>query len=153
VFLRLGSPWSGARQRSHRYTHMRLLQGKSYLLASCLLALGVPVFGGPAQVVLKVQCRASANSMALRVTLQNGSSTDTAIVLGTSIGNGRIYAADSLVLDVRHGQDGPIEKYRPGGGAPAIAGRIDPWIVPCLRDPSSRSQYQSPTFSPQRAMH
>ena len=82
------------------------------------------------QVELKVRCQLSAGSPALRITLLNGSTTDTAIVLGTSIGNGRWYVADSVVVEVRRGQEGRVEEYRPGGGPPAIAGRIDPWIVP-----------------------
>jgi hypothetical protein len=104
--------------------HQRTLR----FLACLLCLIGMPAFGEPQQVELDLQCRASANAVELRITLRNAGPTDTAIVLGTSIGNGQKYVADSLVLDVKRGRDGPVEKFRPDVGN--IAGRVDPWIVP-----------------------
>jgi hypothetical protein len=101
-----------------------------YLFALLALAFGPVAFGEPTQPELKIQCQMSAGSPILRISLLNESTSDTAIVIGMSIGNGRWYVADSVVVEVKRAHDGPVEIFRPGGGPPAIAGRVDPWIVP-----------------------
>jgi len=99
----------------------------SRVLGCLLCAIGVAAFAQPHEVELKLQCRASVSAVELRVTLRNIGGTDTAIVLGTSVGNGQTYVADSLELDVKRDNGGVIEIFRPT--VAHIFGRIDPWIV------------------------
>jgi hypothetical protein len=101
-----------------------------YFLAISALVLAQTAYGKPTPVELKMQCRDTGESTALRITLLNEGSTDASVMLGMSIGNGRWYVATSLVVELRRGLDGPIEHYLPNGGPPSIAGRLDPWIVP-----------------------
>lgn len=101
-----------------------------YVFALLALTLGRQAFAEPPQLELKVQCQASGDYSTLRISLLNGGQADTALVIGTSVGNGRRYVASSVVIEVKRSSDGPVEEYRVGGGLPRIAGRIDPWIVP-----------------------
>jgi hypothetical protein len=100
-----------------------------YVVAIAALIIAQAALGEPTTVELKVQCHHLGESPAFRITLLNDGSTDASVVLGMSIGNGRRYVATSLVVELRRGQDAPIEQYLPGGGPPAVAGRVDPWIV------------------------
>jgi len=109
---------------------LRILQTKSGFLACIALVFGSRAFGGTESVELTLRCRSTVHQKELQVTVQNVSSPDTAIVMGMSIGNGRAYAADNLPLDVRRGSGGLLERYRPAFSHVAIAGRVDPWIVP-----------------------
>ena len=106
---------------------IRLHLATPSLLACLLCAIGAPALSQAHDLELKVQCLRSNDSVELRVTLRNVGSTDTAVVLGTSVGNGQRYVADSLVLEVKRNQDDEAEPFRPSLGA--IFGRIDPWIV------------------------
>jgi hypothetical protein len=101
-----------------------------YVFALLALMFGRQAFAEPMQLELKFQCQVSSDHSALRLSLLNGGQADTALVIGTSIGNGRRYVASSVVIEVKRSSDGPVEEYRVGGGLPRIAGRIDPWIVP-----------------------
>jgi hypothetical protein len=106
---------------------MRLHQNTSLVFASLLFAIAAPALSQAHELELNMQCLRSDDAVALRVTLRNVGSTDTAVVLGTSIGNGQRYVADSLVLEFKRSQGDDAEGFRPTLGA--IAGRVDPWIV------------------------
>jgi hypothetical protein len=106
---------------------MRLHQDIRLVLGSFLFATAAPVVSQGHDLELRMQCLRSADAVALRINLRNVGSTDTAVVLGTSIGNGQRYAADSLVLDFKRSQNDDAEGFRPTLGA--VFGRIDPWIV------------------------
>jgi hypothetical protein len=99
-----------------------------YALAIMLLILGRPALSEPTPIELKVKCHGSGETSAFRITLLNGGPSDVSVVIGMSIGNGRRYVATSVVVEVRSGLDGAVKEYR--ASAPAIAGRVDPWIVP-----------------------
>jgi hypothetical protein len=101
------------------------------LLACFVCVLCVPVRAQTAQIAVEVQCHTSADTVGLRVTLRNVGLTDTAVVLGNSIGNGNRYLADSLALDVKLGESAAVEKFEYfDPSVPGVAGRVDPWIVP-----------------------
>ena len=91
-----------------------------------LCAIGEPAFSEPQELELRSECLASGESVELRITLRNPGSTDTAILLGVSIGSDR-HVAYSFVVDVKSERDDTVESFRPDLGA--IAGRVDPWIL------------------------
>jgi len=83
------------------------------------------------QIALELKCHASPDAVGLRVTLRNVGLTDTAVVLGLSIGNGNRYLANSLALDVKLDENAVVEKFEYSDpSVPGVAGRVDPWIVP-----------------------
>jgi hypothetical protein len=96
----------------------------------CLVAW--PALGQTPQVELALQCRASANGTDLRMALRNTGTIDANLVLGITLANGRHYSAGALFLEVKRRDGDAIESYQysdPDWPA-AIAGRVDPWIVP-----------------------
>jgi hypothetical protein len=109
-------------------SHLGTLQCLAYL--SCLVVL--PAFGQTPQVEMTLQCRSPAKGAELRITLRNTGAKDINLVLGMTLGNGREYFADALFLEVKRRDSDVVESYQyadPGRSA-AIAGRVDPWIVP-----------------------
>ena len=100
--------------------------------AFVVCVLSVPARAEIPRVAVELECHASADAVDLRITLPNVGATDTAVVLGNSIGNGSRYFADSLALDVkRNGSSAPERfQYSDPSGPAAVAGRVDPWIVP-----------------------
>jgi hypothetical protein len=113
---------------SMRTRHQGILQ-----LFACLSCSAVwPAFGQTPQVELTLQCQTSAKATDLRMALRNTGTIDANLVLGITLGNGREYIAETLILEVkrRDGDDVESYQYSDPDRSYAIAGRVDPWIVP-----------------------
>ena len=93
-----------------------------------LLALQV----GATDLSLVVSCGARQNE--IRVAMQNNSDTDTAVVNSGRRGqNGKFYVPYNLTVEIA--RRGRTEKliYQPEWLPGAVAGRIDPWLMPLPR--------------------
>ena len=104
---------------------------RSVIVALSLLAsaVGPPALAQSPAIALALDCSRSGARVDLRMTVRNDNATDSAVVIGTSLGNGRRYLADSFTLDVKRGQ-GTSETYMYfDPSAPIVAGRLDPWIL------------------------
>jgi hypothetical protein len=101
------------------------------LLSACFVCVLCPPVGAESPAIaMELACYASAGAVSLRVTLRNVGRTDTAVVLGKSIGNGNRYLPDSLALEVKVAGDNVERRFEYSDpSVPAVAGRIDPWIV------------------------
>jgi hypothetical protein len=100
----------------------------SALLGFLLCGAGTLSYSESHKIELAVQCQGSSlGATQLRITLRNAGSVGTAIVIGSSIGNGQRYVADFVALDVKRDSNSAVEEFRPDLGR--IAGRVDPWIV------------------------
>ena len=75
---------------------------------------------------LVLKCGEQPNELAL--TIQNSGQTDTAVLLGIALANGRSYLPRELIVDLRRRGSPEVEPlvYR---GPTGIAGRIDHWVV------------------------
>jgi hypothetical protein len=109
------------------------------------LIVGALVHGGPpatqaqspppewavrrsADLTLTLECLDSRN---IRFAISNIGTTDTALVLGLSVGNGRKYIIATLDLSVTTPAGKNTEyQYSPRNYPPAIGGRLDDWIQP-----------------------
>jgi hypothetical protein len=97
--------------------------GVSWLLAFTLLQ-------GPAppqpNLSLVLTCGAQPNDV--RLSIHNSDQTDTAILLGIAVANGRWYVPRELVIELRRIGSTEVEElvYK---GPTSIAGRIDHWVV------------------------
>jgi hypothetical protein len=78
-------------------------------------------------VSLVLHCGGQSGELALSI--HNSGETDTAILLGIALANGRWYFPRELVLEVRRSGNAEVED-RAFFGPRGIAGRIDHWVVP-----------------------
>jgi len=79
----------------------------------------------------------SADAPALRATLRNTGDDDTAVVAGMTLANGKVYLATNFRVHVSRGQGQENEEFRfVNPRYAAIAGRVDPWVVPLPRGSS-----------------
>src|SRR5688572_19115290 len=104
--------------------------GSSAFLAFLLCADAMSATEKTPQVELALQCIAAAKEPDLRITLRNTGTGDANVVFGTTLGNGRTYHAEALLLEVKRGDGNPIEDFQIADSTPSTAGRLDPWIVP-----------------------
>jgi len=111
-----------------RTRHLGILQ----LLAFLACSVAWPAYGQTPQVELTLQCQSSAQATDLRMALKNTGAIDANLVFGITIGNGREYTADALILEVKRRDGDAVESYQYSdpGRSYTIAGRVDPWIVP-----------------------
>jgi hypothetical protein len=103
----------------------------SFITVVIVVMLGVAERGqsaaGPLQLLLECS---QTSEVTFRVTLQNVSSSPTAVVIGMVLANDRKYLLKNLVLRVRRegAADTLLQYFDPSAPA-AIAGRVDPWLV------------------------
>jgi hypothetical protein len=109
----------------------------SRTLRSILIALVVASSGvrGRAQssgppLRLLLEC-SRGSELTFKFTLENISPASTAVVIGTVLGNDRLYLLENLTLAVKResGVFDPLLRYFDPATPPAIAGRMDPWLV------------------------
>ena len=82
--------------------------------------------GEPQPVTLRLECVDRAN---VRFEIANVGATDTALRLGTALGNGQKYTIDDLNLRVRPPNGNGAEfHYSPRDYPVAIGGRLDQWF-------------------------
>lgn len=100
------------------------------ILASLVTTGTTPANAQAPVVEMTLQCLAGATGRDLRITLRNTGPKDVNLLLGITLGNGSSYHLSALFLDVRQRGSDKIEVFAPSGSQPAIAGRVDPWILP-----------------------
>lgn len=82
-------------------------------------------------VEIELQCKAQANLSDLTFTLRNPGTADTAVVLGSTLGNGSVYLAQALSIEVRFvGTSSSSTFIYFNRDHALVAGRQDPWILP-----------------------
>jgi hypothetical protein len=108
---------------SMRTRHLGILQ----LLAFLACSVAWPAYGQTPQVELTLQCQSSAQATDLRMALKNTGAIDANLVFGITIGNGREYTADALILEVKRRDGDAVESYQYSdpGRSYTIAGRLD----------------------------
>lgn len=89
-------------------------------------------------LILELICDASdATGPGLRATVRNTGLEDTAIVLGITLANGKVYLPTSVTLRVRRPPSEDEEELSYGHPEHAVfSGRLDPWVVPLPRGSS-----------------
>jgi len=75
---------------------------------------------------LVLKCGEQPNELAL--TILNSGQTDTAVLIGIALANGRWYLPRELVVDLRRSGSAEVEELVYNGPT-GIAGRIDHWVV------------------------
>ncbi len=111
---------------------------------------------GAADLSLVVSCGARQNE--IRVAMQNNSDTDTAVVLGTAWANGKFYVPYNLAFAIARPKRGTETLiYQPEWLPGAVAGRLDPWLMPLPRQsnftltfPAIDFIYDGDRFRPER---
>lgn len=95
--------------------------------AAVVCCSGVEAPSEPIRMVLSCQ-----STRALTVAFENVGTEDTAIVIGMTLGNGRKYMVNGLVLQVKRddGSAAEIFRFNPPDYPGAIGGRVDDWVVP-----------------------
>jgi hypothetical protein len=94
-----------------------------------LLALTLMQLAAPPQANLSLVLRCGEQPGEVTLTIRNADQTDTAVLLGIALGNGRWYLPQALVVELKRNGSNEVEELLYQGPA-AIAGRIDHWIVP-----------------------
>jgi hypothetical protein len=80
-------------------------------------------------ILVELRCEASApDTSALAVTLQNPGTADSAVVLGITLANGRVYLPTGIRVRVRRPAD--MREHEPLYNNPTRGGRVDSWVVP-----------------------
>ena len=110
---------------SRHIMRIALSQGRHFV-ACALWAVSALACAEPSAVQLVLRCHVSSD-VDLYIVLHNLGPTDSAVVLGSSIGNGQQYVADALVLDAKVSGSDTVATYEIS--IPHIFGRVDPWIV------------------------
>jgi hypothetical protein len=98
-------------------------------VAGVLLVLPLAAGSQVPGVSLTLQCL-RGDAPELRVTLKNIGAKDVNLVLGTTLGNGRSYHTDALVVRIRPRGSEASQEFGFADSVYAIAGRRDPWILP-----------------------
>ncbi|MEO5896228.1 MAG: hypothetical protein ABIS06_11045 [Vicinamibacterales bacterium] len=95
--------------------------------AAVVCCSGIEAQSEPIRMVLSCQ-----STRALTVGFENVGTEDTALVIGMTLGNGRRYMVNGLVLQLKREDGGAAEifRYSPQDYPGAIGGRVDDWIVP-----------------------
>jgi hypothetical protein len=93
-----------------------------------LLAFSLTQSEAPPQPDLSLILRCGEQPNELALTIQNSGQTDTAVLIGIALANGRWYLPRELVVDLRRSGSAEVEQlvYR---GPTGVAGRIDHWVV------------------------
>jgi hypothetical protein len=93
------------------------------LLAAIALQAGTP------DMSLVVSCGTKPNE--IRVTMANQGSTDTSLLLGHVLANGKWYLPRNLVVEITRTNTSDVETltYHPADVPAGIAGRIDHWVM------------------------
>ena len=112
---------------------MQKLTGSSYhiaILGRKAYQSALDVSAQPQDSALEIgfSCDRDAGSIAFTMTFRNLGSTDTALLIGAILGNGRKYLASELALEVRSA-DGSARYSYVDPSVPGIAGRRDLWVV------------------------
>jgi hypothetical protein len=80
-------------------------------------------------ILVELRCEASKpDTTALAVTLQNPATADTAVVLGVTLANGRLYLP--IGIKVRVQRSAQMREDEMLYNNPTRGGRVDSWIVP-----------------------
>ena len=87
-----------------------------------------PELHAPA-IVVELRCEASKpDTSALAVTLRNPGNADTAVVLGVTLANGRVYLPTGIKVRVRRPAE--MREHEPLYNNLTRGGRVDSWVVP-----------------------
>ena len=115
---------------------------RSAALPALILLIGIsgtPLFAdqtpaaatGTSPLTMTVLCQSTADGAKLRVTFQNRSNRDTAIVLGKKVGNDQTQVVDSLSVMTIRALTGANEDFAFINPKHAVlTGQSEPWIVP-----------------------
>ena len=100
-------------------------------IRNLLAVLMLPLAAHPETpgVSLTLQCL-RGDAPELRVALKNIGAKDVNLVLGTTLGNGRSYHTDAMVVRVRRRDTEASQEFGFADAVYVIAGRRDPWILP-----------------------
>ena len=93
------------------------------LLALTLMQGSAP---SPAAPSLVLSCGEQSSEVTL--TIRNADQTDTAVLIGIALANGRWYQPRELLMDLRRTGSPEVEELS-YNGATNIAGRIDHWVI------------------------
>jgi hypothetical protein len=114
---------------------MKMIQCKAAFLLLLMICGAVVLFplvglaqADDEQVSIGLTCGFQEGDVSLAVSIRNAAEMDTAIFLGVILGNGRKYLANELYLEVR-GPSGTEKYHYSDPSVPAIAGRVDAWVV------------------------
>jgi hypothetical protein len=95
---------------------------------ACLGAQDLSAQSQERTVELIFRCDRRSDSLEFTIALLNSGSTDTSLVIGGILANGRKYLASELAVEVR-GTNGHTRYAYSDPSVPGIAGRLDPWVV------------------------
>ncbi len=79
---------------------------------------------------------ACSPDVTFRLTIQNVGTTPTAVVIGLILGNDKTYLPGEIRFTLRRPGAADMNFYYFDASVPGVAGRIDPWLIPCPRQPS-----------------
>ena len=100
-----------------------MTSGALFLFALTLVQGSAPP---PAAPSLVLSCGEQSSEVTL--TIRNADQTDTAVLIGMALANGRWYQPRELVMELRRNGSPDVEELL-YNGATNIAGRIDHWVV------------------------
>ena len=73
-------------------------------------------------------CEVTSGQIELTITLRNLGAVDKSAYFGVIVGNGKKYLTNELALDVKDAHGTTRYRYF-DPSVPAIAGRLDPWVI------------------------
>lgn len=96
------------------------------------LASGLSAIQESPRISIEVGCESAdgVGVTAFTATLRNTGDADTAIVLGLTLSNGKVYLANDLTLLASRAGSDVVQEYGFFDPKHAVAGRLDPWVVP-----------------------
>ena len=96
--------------------------------ASLLFALTLAQGSAPPPAALSLALSCGEQSSEVTLTIRNPDQTDTAVLIGIALANGRWYQPRELVMELRRSGSPEVEEllYK---GATNIAGRVDHWVI------------------------
>jgi hypothetical protein len=95
---------------------------------SLLVALALVQAPAAPEAALSLVLGCGEQSGEVRLSIQNAGQTDTAVLLGIVLANGRWYLPRELVMELRRSGSQDVEELAYSGPRD-IAGRIDHWVV------------------------
>ena len=96
--------------------------------ASLLFALTLVQGSGPPPAAPSVVLSCGEQSSEVTLSIRNADQTDTAVLIGIALANGRWYQPRELVMELRRSGSPEVEELL-YNGATNVAGRIDHWVI------------------------
>ena len=96
--------------------------------ASLLFALTLAQGSTPPPEAPSLVLSCGEQSSEVTLTIRNADQTDTAVLIGIALANGRWYQPRELLMDLRRTGSPEVEELS-YNGATNIAGRIDHWVI------------------------